>query len=209
MGVTVRSTNNIPRLVQILRKLEHKSIKVGVFGADNYTYGNDADLVTVARVQEFGATIKPVTAQWLTLPLIHAAKNKRAGDFPDLFFYKPNGANHAFLARDLGHGQVENVFLLVKEVTVPERSFLRTGFDLNVDKICNKIEDLLNDVLDFQINPRLFLEGIGAEFTEMIQHHMRTITTPPNSDITKNVKQSSNPLHDTGRLIGAIRHKVE
>jgi hypothetical protein len=68
---------------------------------------------------------------------------------------------------------------------------------------------MLNDVLDLDINPDIFLEGIGAEFAEMIQHHMRSISTPPNSSITTAVKRSSNPLMDTGRLIGAIRSEVE
>jgi hypothetical protein len=52
MGVTIRSTNNIPRLRRVLEQLGRKEIKVGVFGADNYEYPNDADLVTIAYVQE-------------------------------------------------------------------------------------------------------------------------------------------------------------
>jgi hypothetical protein len=213
MGVMIRSTNNIPRLTRVLRKLGKKTIKVGVFGADNYQYGNDADLVTIAYVHEFGTTIRPKTADWLTIPLIPAAKNKRASDFGDeLFFYKPEGEDHAFLAREKGAGSnksIENVFLLVKSVNIPERSFLRTGFDENVDQIAAKIESMLNDVLDFSINPEIFLDAIGMEFAGLIQRHMRRVSDPPNHPITKNVKGSSNPLQDTGRLIGSIRHEVE
>ena len=209
MGVTFRRTNHIPRLTQAMNKLGRREIKVGVFGADNYQYPNDADLVTIAAVHEYGATIRPKTAQWLTIPLIPAAKNKRAGDFGDeLFFYQPKGKDYAFLARKRGEN-VENVFILMKEVNIPERSFLRTGFDSNVDKIIDKIEDLLNDVLDFSINPEIFLDAIGMEFAGLIQRHMRSIDSPPNAEITKRVKRSSNPLMDSGRLIGAIRHDVE
>jgi hypothetical protein len=208
MGVTIRKTNNIPRLTKVLKKLGKSEIKVGVFGQDNYKYGDNADLVTIARVHEFGVTIRPVQAEWLTIPLIPAAKGKRAADFGDeLFFYKADD-NTAFLARNKGKDNIENVFLLVKSVTIPERSFLRTGFDQNVDKITKKIEDLLNDVLEFQINVDVFLDMVGMEFAGMIQRHMRTIKEPPNSEITANVKGSSNPLHDTGRLIGSIRHEV-
>jgi hypothetical protein len=209
MGVTIRSTNNIPRLRRVLEQLGRKEIKVGVFGADNYEYPNDADLVTIAYVQEYGATIRPKNAQWLTIPLIPAAKNKRASDFGDtLFFYQPEGEDHAFLAREKGNG-IENVFLLTKSVNIPERSFLRTGFDQNVDKITDKIEELLDDVLQLDINTETFLDAIGMEFAGLIQRHMRQVDSPPNSSITKNVKGSSNPLQDTGRLIGAIRHEVE
>lgn len=204
----VRGTNNIPRLCRVLEQLDRKRIKVGVFGADNYQYGEDADLVTIAYVHEYGTTIQPKKAEWLTLPLIPAAKNKRAADFPDLFFYKPRNKDHAFLARKR-RDDTENVFLLLKSVTIPERSFLRTGFDTNVNKITEKIEDMLNDVFEFDINPDVFLNAIGMEFAGMIQRHMRTIDSPPNASITSNVKGSSNPLQDTGRLIGSIRHEIE
>lgn len=213
MGVMIRSTNNIPRLTDVLRQLDRKTIKVGVFGADNYHYPNDADLVTIAYVQEYGTTIRPKTANWLTIPLIPAAKNKRSADFGNtLFFYQPRGKDYAFLARTIGTGrskQIENVFILMKSVTIPERSFLRTGYDQNVDKITEKIESMLNDVLNFDINTEIFLDAIGMEFAGLIQRHMRTVNDPPNSSITKSVKRSSNPLQDTGRLIGAIRHEIE
>src|SRR5574342_211372 len=161
MGVSTRSTNNIPRMRQALERLGRKTIKVGVFGADNYQYPNDADLVTIAYVHEYGATIRPKTAQWLTIPLIPAAKNKRAGDFGDeLFFYQPKGKDYAFLARKKGDGE-ENVFILMKEVTIPERSFLRTGFDQNVNKIMDKIESMIDDVIQMNINPDLFCDAIG------------------------------------------------
>lgn len=208
MGVTVHGTNNIPRLKQALRKLGGKKIRVGVFGADNYQYGDDADLVTIAAVHEFGTTIRPKTAKWLTIPLLPEAKNKRAGDFNDLFFYQTD-ENTAFLARKNGQGKPTNVFWLTKSVTIPERSYLRTGFDQNVNDITAKIENFLDDVLDLNLNPDVFLEAIGTEFAGMIQLHMRQVSNPGNADITKNVKGSSNPLQDTGRLIGAIRHEVE
>jgi hypothetical protein len=210
MGVTVKSTNNIPRLIKVLKKLGKKEIKVGVFGSDGYKYGDDADLVTIAYVHEFGQVIRPKKAKWLTIPLIPLAKGKRAKDFPDLVFYKADD-DTAFLALDQGKGKpMLNVFLLVKSVTIPERSFLRTGFDQNVDKIYNKIEDLMNDVLNFDINPDVFLDGIGMEFAGLIQKHMMKLKDPPKSKITLGVSPGkTNPLQDTGRLIGAIRHEVE
>jgi len=207
MGVTFRGTNNIPKLTKVLEKLGRKEIKVGIFGADNYAYPNDADLVTIAHVHEYGATITPKGAQWLTIPLIRAAKGKRASDFPDLFFYKKD-ENSAFLARKAGK-KVVNVFWLTKSVHIPERSFIRTGFDQNVDKISDKIENLIDDVVNFNINPEIFADMIGREFAGMIQRHARTISSPPNGKITSAVKGSNNPLHDTGRMIGAIRHEID
>lgn len=97
----------------------------------------------------------------------------------------------------------------MKSVTIPERSFIRTGFDNNVDKIGDKIESFLDDVINLNLDPDVFVDMIGMEFAGMIQRHTRTVKSPPNAASTKNVKGSSNPLHDTGRMIGAIRHEVE
>lgn len=210
MGVTIKKTDHIPRLKRALNEIGKSNIKVGVFGEDDYEYGNDANIVTIAKVHEYGMTIRPREAQWLTIPLSPAAKGKSAGDFGDeLFFYKDPDEDHALLAREKHDGSIENIFLLVKSVEIPERSFLRTGFDQNVDKIVDKIEEELSKVIEFDIDPDIFADAVGMEFAGLIQKHMKRIQTPPNAAITSNVKQSSNPLQDSGRLIGAIRHEVE
>lgn len=207
MGVTIRSTNNSKRYKRALEKLGKKEIKVGIFGEDNYEYGNNADLVTIAGVHEFGTTIVPKKAQFLTIPLVPEAKNKRASDFPDL---KAIGLDDGsgVLARVNGD-KIEPVFVLLKSVTIPERSFIRTGFDNNVDKIGNKIDMLFTEVIELNIDPDVFTDMIGMEFAGMIQRHARTVKSPPNAASTRNVKGSSNPLMDSGRLIGAIRHEVK
>lgn len=209
MGVRiVKKTNDIPKLTKTLAKLGKKSINVGVFGEDNYSYGNDADLVTIAAAHEYGVTITPKTAKYLTIPLVPEAKNKRASDFRDLVPIGIHDGSSGVLARVNGDN-IQPIFALVKSVTIPERSFLRTGFDENIDKIADKIELLLNDVLDFGINPDILLDSIGMEFAGLIQKHMKGVTSPGNAPATVATKGSSNPLQDTGRLIGAIRHKIE
>lgn len=207
MGVTIRSTNNIPRLKQLLQRLKRNEIKVGIFGDESYEYPNDEDILTIAYVHEFGTTIRPKEAKFLTIPLVPEAKGKRSGDFPDL---QPIGLDDGsgVLARVDGDN-IQPIFALVKSVTIPERSFIRTGFDTNVNKISNKIESLIGDVLEFNIDPDVFLEAIGQEFAGLIQRHMRRVNSPPNKPSTIAVKGSSNPLQDSGRLIGAIDYRVE
>lgn len=207
MGVTIRSTNNSKRYKRTLEKLGKKEIKVGIFGEDNYEYGNNAELVTIAGVHEFGTTIVPKKAQFLTIPLVPEAKNKRASDLPDLKVIGLEDGS-GVLARVNGD-KIEPVFALLKSVTIPERSFIRTGFDNNVDKIGDKIDMLFTEVIELNIDPDVFTDMIGMEFAGMIQRHARTVKSPPNAASTRNVKGSSNPLHDTGRMIGAIRHEVE
>lgn len=207
MGVTIRRTNNSKRYKRALEKLGKKEIKVGIFGEDNYKYGNDADLVTIAGVHEFGTTIKPKNADYLTIPLIPAAKNKRASDFPGLV---PIGLDDGSGVLAMVNGdKIEPVFALLKSVTIPERSFIRTGFDNNVEKIGDKIDMLFTEVVELNIDPDVFTDMIGMEFAGMIQRHARAISSPPNAAATRSTKGSSNPLHDTGRMIGAIRHEVE
>ncbi|WP_205419962.1 hypothetical protein [Aeribacillus pallidus] len=206
--VTIKDTNNMAKITKNLNKLNKKRIKVGVFGDDNYKYGDDANIVTIARVHEYGATIKPVKAEWLTIPLISEAKGKKAADFGDELFFYQKDSNKAFLARKRGNN-IQNVFLLLKSVTIPERSFLRSGYDENIDYISKKTESMIDDVIAGNIDPDAFADMIGQEFAGLIQKKLRSITDPPNSPITIGVKGSSNPLMDTGHLVGSIRHEVE
>jgi len=208
MGVTFKSTNNIPRLTKILKELGKSEIRVGVFGEDSNVDEEPINIVTLARVHEYGMTIKPKRAKFLTVPINKAAKGKRASDFPDSFIVKGN-EGVSYIARKKGKkGKLELLFMLVPKVTIPERSFLRSGFDENVDKITRKIGRMMNDVLRFGVSPDEFLEAIGLEFAGLIQKKLRGIKSPPNHYSTTLTKGSSNPLIDTGRLVGAIRHKV-
>ena len=199
MGATIRDTNNIPELTRVLRKLGRSTITTGIHDEDSYEYGRDADLVTIAHVHEFGADIRPVTAKYLTIPLVREAKGKSARDFPNL--HKQGNA----LCDENGKA----IFALLKHVKIPERSFIRTGFDENKEKIIQRIKEFLPDVLELNINPEIFLDAIGQEFAGMIQEHALSVDSPPNAPATVAVKNSSNPLIDSGRLIGAIRSRIE
>jgi hypothetical protein len=166
--MVIRDKNNIPEVIRALRKLHNKTIKVGVFGSD------DSELVTIARVHEYGAEI-PVT------PKMRA-------------WFAANG------------------FPLKKEttvITIPERSFLRSGYDENKDEIIDKVKQLLPSVLEGNVNPQLFMEMIGLEFAGLIQKKLRNLRDPANSSMTIERKGSTNPLIDTGRLVGSIRHEID
>ncbi|WP_446662955.1 hypothetical protein [Geobacillus sp. CCR] len=105
-----------------------------------------------------------------------------------------------------------NGYPLRKETTVikiPERSWLRSGYDENINKIAKKIEEMAPDVIEGNVNPRLFMDAIGMEFAGLIQKKMRDLKNPPNSQMTIERKGSDNPLIDTGRLVNAIRHEIE
>lgn len=101
---------------------------------------------------------------------------------------------------------------LKKDTTVihiPERSFLRSGFDENIEEITRKVESLLPNVLEDGISADAFMDMVGLEFAGLIQKKLRDLRDPANSSMTTERKGSTNPLIDTGRLVGAISHKVE
>lgn len=204
MGVTIRSSSRVPELVRVMRELGGHKIKVGVFGED------DSELVTIARANEFGVTIKPRNGKYLTIPA-KIARGKKARDFNDLRFVKTK--NGGLLVRDTVKrgGAVASViyFYLVKEVVIPERSFIRAGFDENVNYMTDKIKQYMNLVIAGRLSANTFLEMIGVEWAGRMQLHLRALSSPPNAPVTRENKGSSNPLIDKGRLVGAIRHKIE
>jgi hypothetical protein len=168
-NITIRDSNNIPKVLRTLRKIDRKNIKVGVMGPSA-----DSEMVMIARVHEFGTEIEvtPKMRGWFA-----------ANGFP-----------------------------LKKETTqivIPERSYLRSGYDENIDEIVDKIEDLLPRVLENNVQPQVFMDMIGLEFAGLVQKKLRDLRNPPNSGMTVQMKGSSNPLIDEGRLIGAIRHEIE
>lgn len=95
------------------------------------------------------------------------------------------------------------------KIVIPERSFLRSGYDENVDEIASKLERLIPDVLQNRVSPSAFMDAIGLEFAGLIQQKLRNLRDPADSSMTTERKGSSNPLIDTGRLVGAIKHEVD
>jgi hypothetical protein len=96
-----------------------------------------------------------------------------------------------------------------KKIVIPERSYLRSGYDENVDDITDKVKQMMPDVIDGNIDPDVFLNAIGSEFAGLIRKKLNDLREPANSSMTVERKGSSNPLVDTGNLRGSIRHQVE
>ena len=84
-----------PELLRIKRELERLArmkIHIGIQGAAGYDgdgvgkSGAPADLLTIANVHEFGATIKAKNVKNLAIPIAKKAIGKSPLDFPGLFF---------------------------------------------------------------------------------------------------------------------------
>lgn len=94
------------------------------------------------------------------------------------------------------------------QINIPERSYVRAGFDESEEKITQSAELLLDGVLQLEITPAAFYEALGAQVVSMLQGYLTNLTDPPLSDMTKDRKGSSNPLIDTGRLRQSITWRV-
>lgn len=94
-------------------------------------------------------------------------------------------------------------------IHIPERSFIRSGWDQNRADIESKIEDLMGNVINFGVDAELFLEMIGLDIESKLKNQLREVSGPPLSDVTIERKGSSNPLVDTGSLQSSISYRVK
>lgn len=95
-----------------------------------------------------------------------------------------------------------------KTIEIPERSFIRGGYDANVNKMQKQGEKLLEQVINLQLPVDVFFKTLGESIVGMIQEFMTDLKNPPNHPATIANKGSSNPLIDSGRLRQSITYKV-
>lgn len=108
------------------------------------------------------------------------------------------------------HSQGLHLKASTEYITIPERAFLRNGFDQGKDEVVKNAEAVLCDVLSGHMTVDMFLHGIvGLPLESKIKDYAIDLTDPPNHPFTAGKKKSSNPLVDTGGMIGSITHRVE
>ena len=95
-----------------------------------------------------------------------------------------------------------------KTIVIPERSFLRGGFDHNRKAIADTAERLLEKLVEGTIDAETLLEFLGENTVGRIKNYLVDLRTPPNSSLTIRQKGSSNPLIDSGHLKDAITYKI-
>lgn len=97
-----------------------------------------------------------------------------------------------------------------KEIVIPERSYIRAGYDSNFDKLQTHVKGQINLLIAGRTTAIEVGEFIGNWLTGELRQYITNLDTPGLSDYTiqRRKKNSSNPLIDTGRLRGAITYKV-
>lgn len=198
--VTVRDNNRIPEVIADLKKINGKKVRVG--------YKEGTEMAKIAGVHEFGMNIRPKNGKYLAIPTKKAGLHTSPRDHADLFFIPTDNGN-GLLAKERGKDAFDVYFVLVKSVKIPERSFLRTGTDLNIGKIQKKAEELLPQVVAGNVSVDLFYQMLGLELKGKITEHAIDLDNPPNAHLTKENKGSSNPLVDTGGMLQALEVEVD
>ncbi len=94
-------------------------------------------------------------------------------------------------------------------ITIPERSFLRAGFDEHNAEVLKKAEQVMPDVLIGTMSVERYCEDIGLLLSSKIKDYARDINSPANHPFTAEQKGSNNPLVDTGTMIESITFEVE
>lgn len=102
------------------------------------------------------------------------------------------------------HGQGLHLKDSTKRIRIPERSFLRTGFDKNRDEVMKKAHLMMADVIGGKMNAEALFKGVGLELSSKIKDYARDLDNPANHPFTVEQKGSSNPLVSTGDMIGGI-----
>lgn len=114
------------------------------------------------------------------------------------------------------HGEDEATVLLIATVHefgvavkgIPERSFIRAGFDYYRSRIEENAVELLEQVIYKGLSAYTFFDALGHIMVGFIQTYITDLDTPPLSPITIKKKGSSNPLIDTGQLRDSITYEV-
>lgn len=79
-------------------------------------------------------------------------------------------------------------------IHIPERSFLRTGYDENKDAVLKKARLMMADVTSGKMSADMFFNAVGTELADAIRDYAVELDSPANHPFTVEQKGSSNPL---------------
>lgn len=96
------------------------------------------------------------------------------------------------------------------EIVIPERSFLRTGYDTNRDKIVDRAERALTLVTDGTWTEDQFFSFVGKFIRDSIQDYAIELSSPPKHPFSlERNPGKENPLVVSGDMIADIEYEVE
>ena len=186
--------NKIPEIQARIKAINGAAVQVGALEGEH---------AWLAGIHEYGCDIKATRAKYLTIPCSPKSYGKRATDFGDLFTVEAK-SGEKFLCQEVGKDGLEALFWLTPSVHIPERSFLRSGYDNCKDGVIRKASLLVQDVIDGKISEEVLFKEIGMALSDKIRTYARNLQSPSLAGVTEEARGSSNPLDDTGEMIKGI-----
>ena len=87
---------------------------------------------------------------------------------------------------------------------IPRRDFMSAGSKLMHEKTAPIAKRFMKGINSGKIDADTVLRQMGVVAAGQLQIAIKDLTDPPNSPITISMKGSSNPLVDTGLLVGSV-----
>jgi len=95
------------------------------------------------------------------------------------------------------------------EITIPERSFLRSGFDQYHEEVIDKNRAAFKKCLD-NGDVDTFLESVGQMLRDKIVDYAVDLKDPPKHPFSLEMNPGkSNPLVVTGEMVNALTFRIE
>ena len=94
-------------------------------------------------------------------------------------------------------------------IVIPERSFLRAGFDANRDDVLATAEKVLPDVLIGTLSESQYLDLVGATLRDAIKDYAVDLKEPAKKPWPTRDPAKNNPLVETGAMINGIEYETE
>lgn len=96
-----------------------------------------------------------------------------------------------------------------QEIVIPERSFIRSGFDMYHKDAIDYFDKVYGEYLVSRQHPETILKNTGKLLASKIKRYARALKSPPKSKATKILgAKSKNPLVETGAMIAHITYRI-
>lgn len=202
MGIEIKSNDRWPKVFKEFDYLNHHCVAIGILGYD-------WRMQMIAHSNEYGVKIVPKNGQSLAIPTENVPKGndglpKSPKQMDNL--YRPKGKN--VLMQNDDSGQPVLMFILVRNVTIPPRPFIRRTMIKHKNKYQKMCVRGCNLIAQGKYTGEQFLNILGQTVQADMRQELTKLKDPPNKPITIERKGSSNSLIDTGELRRKIQYEV-
>lgn len=206
-----KSDNGVRKELKRIRKemdiLSSLMVKVGIQGDE------DSEILSIAGVHEYGATIHAKRAKNLTIPLRKEAEDRSPRSIPGLFFIELDDLVFGVVAKknrkDLT--KKDNLmfyYLLLPSVTIPERSFIRASYDHKKEELVKLCGECTDKIIFESWTAEQSLDNLGNKAVGLTKEFFSEIKPDKSTKSLAYQQGKTEPLIVSGRLRNSITHKV-